>query len=72
MFFEKAFDFCPDFDYIKNMKNARTNKAKDAKRRNPIARVLRENKLFTSRVIRDRISYNRKAKHGKDESNGYD
>jgi stalled ribosome alternative rescue factor ArfA len=54
------------------MKNARTNKAKDAKRRNPIARVLRENKLFTSRVIRDKLSYNRKAKHEKDESNGYD
>jgi stalled ribosome alternative rescue factor ArfA len=72
MFFEKAFDIQAGFDYIKSMKNARTHKAKDAKRRNPIARVLRENKLFTSRVIRDKVSYNRKPKHRKDESNGYD
>ena len=54
------------------MKNELKHKAKDAKRRNPIARVLRENKLFTSRVIRDKVSYNRKPKHRKDESNGYD
>ena len=72
MFFQKGVDFRADFDYIKSMKNAQTNKARDAKRRNPIARVLRENKLFTSRVIRDKVSYNRKAKHRKDESNGYD
>lgn len=54
------------------MKNARTNKAKDAKRRNPIARALRENKLFTLQIVRDKLSYNRKTKHRKDESNGYD
>jgi stalled ribosome alternative rescue factor ArfA len=72
MFFEKGVDFQSQFLYIKSMKNAHTHKAKDAKRRNPIARVLRENKLFTSRVIRDKVSYNRKAKHRKDESNGYD
>ena len=72
MFFQKDVDFQSQFLYIKNMKNAQTHKAKDAKRRNPIARVLRENKLFTSRFIRDKLSYNRKSKHGKDESNGYD
>jgi stalled ribosome alternative rescue factor ArfA len=54
------------------MENGQTHKAKDAKRRNPIARVLRENKLFTSRVIRDKLSYNRKTKHGKGEYHGYD
>lgn len=72
MFFQKHVDFQSQFLYIKNMKNELKHKAKDAKRRNPIARVLRENKLFTSRVIRDKLSYNRKSKHGKDESNGYD
>lgn len=72
MFFQKDVDFQSQFLYIKNMKNELKHKAKDAKRRNPIARVLRENKLFTSRIIRDKLSYNRKSKHGKDESNGYD
>jgi stalled ribosome alternative rescue factor ArfA len=72
MIFQKGVDIQGRFRYIKSMKNGLTHKAKDAKRRNPIARVLRENKLFTSRVIRDKVSYNRKAKHRKDENHGYD
>jgi stalled ribosome alternative rescue factor ArfA len=72
MFFQKDVDFQSQFLYIKNMENELKHKAKDAKRRNPIARVLRENKLFTSRVIRDKLSYNRKTKHGKGEYHGYD
>ena len=72
MIFQKGVDIQGHFVYIKSMENGRTHKAKDAKRRNPIARVLREHKLFTSRVIRDKVSYNRKTKHGKGEYHGYD
>jgi stalled ribosome alternative rescue factor ArfA len=72
MFFQKGVDIQGQFVYIKSMEKGQTHKAKDAKRRNPIARVLRENKLFTSRVIRAKVSYNRKTKHRKGEYHGYD
>lgn len=76
MKFLKAFDKRAGIDYIKNMENgSHSRKGKDVakKQRNPFARAVRENKIFTERVVSVKVRYIRKVKHkGKGESNGYD